>query len=323
MNEKSHPKVNYKHPSGLPTLLHLAQISIKRHITQLQDVGATPFHLLESILKLMSSKQLDHLESLSNQLMPFTDEIWNHLITKDFPDRPNDLGPLGSTSQLKYPNMPYKSLYFKYVKQRDDFRKDSAKRLRHMNKSIQKERSMNQIVTIDEIRRDPSIKRRKMDSNGNYGRTTQPVNKNTILGKAMRESQSRSLMFGKAPHKNYDPYNAFQYKDDIPIRAPRQIKRITFFDQSNKQPKSPSIKQDVKSKASPPPSSAEIAEIARKRKLQLQQNQPSIFIKRRNQTSPSPIKKKAPTSPSSSSYTSPRKDESPSKIKPMKSSIFS
>ncbi|KAI5953410.1 hypothetical protein KGF54_002782 [Candida jiufengensis] len=325
MNKNSHPKVNYKHPNGLPTLLHLSQISIKRHITQLQDVGATPFHLLEPILKLMSSKQLNQLEDLSNQLMPYTDEIWSHLIKKDFPDRPTNIGPLTSTTKLKFDKMPYKSLYFKYVKQRDDFRKDSANRLRHMNNTLKKEKTMNQIVTVDEIRRDPSIKRRNYDSSGNFRRSTQPLNKNTILGKALRESQSRSLMFGKTPTKRFDPYDAFNYRDDVPIRAPRSsINRTTFFNQPNtlNRPIQPPIKinksinqpKSTPKSASPPPSPAEVAEIARKRRLQ--QQQPSIFLKSRKiQTSPSPTKvKKKPQS---------QEKESPSKIKSMKSSIFS
>ena len=35
--------------------------------------------------------------------------------------------------------MPYKSLYYKYCQDRDEFRKDSAKRLRHANKSLERQ----------------------------------------------------------------------------------------------------------------------------------------------------------------------------------------
>ena len=94
------------------------------------------------------------------------------LILKDFPDRPPP--PSAATSPIKLNqkhgggsggicglDMPYKSLYYKYCQDRDEFRKDSAKRLRHANKSLERQKSKNKIVAIDEVLRDPTIKSRR------------------------------------------------------------------------------------------------------------------------------------------------------------------
>ncbi|KAI5969114.1 hypothetical protein CANMA_001781 [Candida margitis] len=320
------PRLNYKHPSGLPTLLHLSQRCIKRHISQLQDVGTTPYHLLASVLSLMSAKQLGQLESLSTQLTPHSDELWKQLIIKDFPDRPAEIGPL-ELSKLKFEKMPYKSLYYKYVSQRDEFRKDSAKRLRHLNQSMNKEKAKNKIVAVDEIRRDPSVRSRSPFQNG-FQRQTPPINKNTILGKAIRESQNRSLIFGTHAMRRYNPYSAFKNRDFAPIRAPRSstttIRRTTFFDQSRRQPATPPKSSTAKmtpikgKQASPsPPSSPDgLSNTLKKKRIQ---SQPSIFLQNKRHRPPSrtsPIRKPKEQEKEAT-------EENPSKIKPLKSSIFS
>ena len=324
----------YKHPSGLPTLLHLSQVCIKRHLSQLQDVGTTPYHLLASILSLMSAKQLDQIETLSTQLTPHSDELWKQLIVKDFSDRPAELGPLELT-KLKFEKMPYKSLYYKYVKQRDEFRKDSAKRLRQLNQSMNKEKDKNKIVTVDEIKRDPSVRCRLPFQNA-YRRQRLPYAKNTILGKAMRESQNRSIIFGSPAMRQYDPYNAFKTKDCAPcIRAPRlgtAIRRTTFFDRHHSKQQPPTTTKPSTSKImpikgkqsspclSPPSLLGEVSDTLRKKRPH---PPPSIFLQNKR---PLPPSRASPTRKSEKKVQEKRKEatkEELSKIKPIKSSIFS
>ncbi|KAF6043058.1 RNA polymerase II transcription factor SIII (Elongin) subunit A family protein [Candida parapsilosis] len=304
----------YKHPSGLPTLLHLSQVCIKRHLSQLQDVGTTPYHLLASILSLMSAKQLDQIETLSTQLTPHSDELWKQLIVKDFSDRPAELGPLELT-KLKFEKMPYKSLYYKY--------------------SMNKEKDKNKIVTVDEIKRDPSVRCRSPFQNA-YRRQRSPYAKNTILGKAMRESQNRSIIFGSPAMRQYDPYNAFKTKDCAPcIRAPRlgtAIRRTTFFDRHHSKQQPPTTTKPSTSKimpikgkqsspcSSPPSSSGEVSDTLRKKRPH---QPPSIFLQNKR---PLPPSRASPTRKSEKKVQEKRKEatkEESSKIKPIKSSIFS
>ncbi|CAK9438490.1 uncharacterized protein LODBEIA_P27140 [Lodderomyces beijingensis] len=326
-------KVAYKHPNGLATLLHLSQQCVKRNITRLQDVGTTPYHLLEPVLSAMSAKQLDQLEKLSRQLMPHTDGIWKQLIQKDFPDRVVD-APL-----VHGPEMPYKSLYYRYIEQRDEFRKDSAKRLRHLQQSYMKEKSKNKVITVNEVLRDPSRKRMRQPyiasggggggrgGNNNGGgrsgwfrnRQTRLV-QNSILERATRDAQMSQRSFGKLTR--YDPYDAFKC---LPIRVPKRpaIRRTTCFDQSKKEAapkpvmkKTPEVTSSPASSSAPtltptpPPSPAKMAEIAKKRRSQ--QHQPSIFLQRKKPNlKTQSVRKPAP------------KKEPPSRIKAIKSPLFS
>ncbi|KAI3407046.2 hypothetical protein KGF56_000134 [Candida oxycetoniae] len=343
-------KSGYKHPNGLPTLLHLSQVCLKRNLTQIQDVGATPYHLLEPVLLLMSSRQLNQLENLSTQLMPQSDKLWKYLIEKDFSDRPLELGLANANM-----DMPYKSLYYKYFEQRDEFRRNSVKRLRHMQQSLMKEKTKNKVVAVNGVLRDPSRKTRPQHSEIRR----RMVNKNTIMARATRDVMTRSLMFGKSPQRRYDPYSAFDIKNlpiETLIRVPvkkstlgisnisKNVSKDTLKrdNVSKDTPKRDNVSKDTskrdnvstlastqeqaqvqtqtKSKTLAPPlplpPPSEFETIKKRRRQQQQQQSTSIFLHKRRKPSTSPIKKvnKLPE---------PRKQEAPSKIKPIKSSLFS
>ncbi|KGR23435.1 hypothetical protein MGI_00365 [Candida albicans P75016] len=219
----------------LPSLVDISLLTIKKHIHSITDIGTTPYHLLEPILQQIPAKQLNELELNCSQLLPYSDKLWMKLILKDFPDRPPPPPPSAATSPIKLNqkhgggsggicglDMPYKSLYYKYCQDRDEFRKDSAKRLRHANKSLERQKSKNKIVAIDEVLRDPTIKSRRFydlpaytNNRKSYGMMG---NKNSILQKAKRDTiVNRTLIFGgnngsgTNRHLNrYDPFDAFK-----------------------------------------------------------------------------------------------------------------
>ncbi|CAX44615.1 conserved hypothetical protein [Candida dubliniensis CD36] len=219
-----------KSTKKLPSLVDISLLKIKKHIHSLTDIGTTPYHLLEPVLQQIPAKQLNELELNCQQLLPYSDKLWMKLIQKDFPDRPT---PPPSSSSTTTPiklnpkikafcglDMPYKSLYYKYCQDRDEFRKDSAKRLRHANKSLERQKSKNKIVAIDEVLRDPTIKSRRFYDLPSYTTNTRRSygimgNKNSILEKAKRDTMiNRTLIFGNANanrHLNsYDPFDAFK-----------------------------------------------------------------------------------------------------------------
>ncbi|KAL6453634.1 hypothetical protein SBY92_005206 [Candida maltosa Xu316] len=229
--------------------------------------------------------------------------------------------------------MPYKTLYYKYCQDRENFRKDSAKKLRNANKSIEKEKSRTKIVAVNEVLKDPSIKARRVyNTSGGYHKSMQPVNKNSILEKVKRDTMhNRSLVFGRSTFKPYDPFDAFKvHKSTSLIRPPRTdptvsstgIRRTTFFNATGNslqptvkipKPKSkpltkvPESNHDTASPASTSPVNPTPA------------SQPSsIFLqpKRKTSSTNTPRKKRP-------KKMEPTIKESPSKIKPLKSSIFS
>lgn len=229
---------SYNNPRNRKKVLSLVEIATKKciqHVAKLEDVGATPFHLLIPVLRRMNAKQLGQIEDLSPQITPDSDELWTNLVSKDFPDRPilansiraskvkstraNVVVPAGRT--LQFCDMPMKSLYFKYSDERESFRQDSAERLRKITQKLKKEKSANSIVSVPELLRDPTVRRRRFDGGSGYSRTEASYGpKNSILNKARKEIRNRSLMFPNYAQKvkKYDPYEAFKHKDSPSVQ---------------------------------------------------------------------------------------------------------
>lgn len=233
----------YNYASKRKKVLSLVEISTKKciqHVAKLEDVGATPFRLLLPVLWRMNAKQLAQIEELSPQITPESDEVWAHLVSKEFPDRPvvasggktknnRRAGVVGTSHTLMFSDMPMKSLYHRYSDERESFREDSAQRLRKITERLKKEKSANSIVSVPELLRDPTVRRRRYDgsSSASYGRSEPYGAKNSILNKARKELRNRSLMFPNYAQKvkKYDPYEAFKNRD-LPIAEPRQPARI-------------------------------------------------------------------------------------------------
>lgn len=223
---------NYYNPRSRKKVLSLVEIATNKciqHVAKLEDVGATPFHLLIPVLRKMNAKQLGQIEELSPQITPESDELWTNLVKKEFPDRPILANNIGSTKNkskrssmvatavagrpLLFCNMPMKSLYFKYSDERESFREDSAERLRKITQRLKREKSANSIVSVPELLRDPTVRRQRHDGGSGYSHSYGP--KNSILNKARKEIRNRSLMFPNYAQKvkKYDPYDAFKQKN--------------------------------------------------------------------------------------------------------------
>lgn len=169
----------------IPKLTEISVSMCVRHVNNITDLGDLPYHLVRPILLKMPAKQLDVVETASGNLMPFSDELWQELIQKDFPTRPHNV-----ISKVRARTMPYKNLYLQYVEEQEQFKKNSTERLKHMTNIIKQKKSENSIVELDGILRDPTVRVQKSYS-GITG------NKNSILNRAKRELLSRSLMFPK------------------------------------------------------------------------------------------------------------------------------
>lgn len=218
----------------LPTLVEIATSKCMKNVSNIDDIGLTPFHLLKPILKKMNAKQLELVESTSPQIEAHSDILWISLIERDFPDRPllqnkfdrKKLPTLSKSSQSTSP-MPNKHLYFKYLQDREDFRKDSAQRLRNITKQLKLKKSENSIISVPELLKDPTVRRSRyhngnssyLQGNGRYNFSYSNGPKNSILNKAKRDVQTRSINFKNSSNfklSSYDPYDAFKLRDAQP-----------------------------------------------------------------------------------------------------------
>lgn len=205
----------------LPLLVELATSECTRNVSKLEDVGDTPFHLLVPILKRMNFKQLSHVEENSSQIMPYSDQFWRSHIVKEFPERPNPPDRLllsrrylieDATGQgALNREMPLKSLFYRYMHERELFRKDSTERLRNITEKLRKEKSANSIISVPELLKDPTVRQTRQRFPSGIARGSVSA-KSSILNKVRKDLQNRSLMFPKYSQnvKKYDPYDAFR-----------------------------------------------------------------------------------------------------------------
>lgn len=306
----------------VPTLGELAIRKCVANVSRLTDVGSTPFHLLQPVLLRMNAKQLLAIENTSPQITPHSDSLWHDLVAKDFPERPASEPALVAGES----STPHRTLYQKYVEEREAFRNDSTARLRSMNEKLKRKKSANSIVSVPGLFRDPTV-RRARSYNYTGGSSYGPPRNNTILGKAKRDVQSRSLIF-RAP-KKYDPYDAFKHRDAILVRPHR-----TPSNPTKKAPKTTVLAQpttapilQLPKKPENAPGALEAANVSPKKQgngeeaamaLKRRKTQPSIFLNARKRTpaaGPRPSRVKSPKE----AETDPEK---PRPITPIKSSIF-
>lgn len=212
----------------IPSLVEISTSKCIHNIGKLDDIGQTPFHLVQPILKKMTSKQLSQIEDNSPHLTPYTDSLWIDLIEKDFPDR-----PLYQSRTLARDNglMPNKSLYFQYLKERELFRIDSTKRLRNITEELKLKKSKNSIVSVSELLRDPTVRKpRNYSYPGNSFRPYRSPAKSSILNKAMKDVQGRSIMFQNSlynPRSRHNPYEAFNDRP-ISLRPGHHRSKVRF-----------------------------------------------------------------------------------------------
>lgn len=173
----------------VPSLFSLCQQACMRLAAQITDVGDTPYHLVAPILRRLNAKQLVQVEDASPHLAPASDELWEALIRKDFPDRP--LSP-GTKLQPggEWVNMPNKNVYHRYAAQKALFLALLAERLRTMTERLQREKAKNSIVSVAGVIADPTIRRRS-----GQRRAQGPAKPTLILGKAKRDVRDRLFMF--------------------------------------------------------------------------------------------------------------------------------
>ncbi|KAF9433242.1 Elongin-A [Entomortierella beljakovae] len=72
------------HPGVVPTLKDICLSTLDRYIDLLEDIGSTPYYLIESVLRKCNVKQLTRVELHTEGLDEFTDELWYIHAKNDF-----------------------------------------------------------------------------------------------------------------------------------------------------------------------------------------------------------------------------------------------
>lgn len=161
----------------VPSLVSLCQSKCLQYCSVISDVGTTPYHLVEPILKRKSAKALKAIEDKSNQIGDNSVRIWTFLIQRDFSDRPTQQGQVLG-----------RQLYDKYEAQLSNQLVQVTSNLKQMQRQLSKNKSkVKQIPILPGVRR-PVVRHAVVSR-------PRAVFKSSILEKARLENKRRVRNF--------------------------------------------------------------------------------------------------------------------------------
>lgn len=172
--------------NGLLSLTHIARLKCINNAHIINDIGSTPYHLIEPVLMKKTAKSLKQLEAKSPQIISDSEPLWKALIKRDFPDRPNNQTIFKNG---KKNNIPSRILYDKYLKEREQQRLNAAHNIKQITKNLKEMKNRNKVKALNKVL--PSNKPKLNYSNNNNTH----VFKSNLLQKARVLNKQRVRNF--------------------------------------------------------------------------------------------------------------------------------
>lgn len=140
--------------------------------SEIQDIGDTPYHLVEPILRKFKCRQMLHIESISPHIARDSEPVWKHFIGRDFSDRP-------------LPKKNFKETYLRYQEEKETRLRESSNRLKRNIAREQQRKSEIMITQLDVDPRAESSQRRQYIQRA----------KSSVVGRLRLEMRSKGSMF--------------------------------------------------------------------------------------------------------------------------------
>ena len=177
-----------KMKNGVLSLTHLAKLKCINNAHIINDIGYTPYHLVEPILKKKTAKSLKQMEERSPQIIDNSEELWAALLKRDFPDRP----PIQAVLQDgKRTNITSRDLYDKYFNERETQRLNAVDNLKIMTKNLKVLKDKTKVKAVDKVL-PMTIKKKRQNSS--VPLTKAPF-KSNLLQKARMANKQRVRNF--------------------------------------------------------------------------------------------------------------------------------
>ncbi|GMM32455.1 hypothetical protein DAMA08_052000 [Martiniozyma asiatica (nom. inval.)] len=171
----------YPIKNGLPSLAHLARLKCIQNAHHINDVGTTPYHLIEPVLKKKTAKSLMKIEDKSPQIIIDSEPLWKSLIMRDFADK-------RSYFQLeKNNNLSSRDLYYKYTKDLDEQKKQVTSQFKQLTKNLKERKS--KVTAVNHV---IVPTRRNLPK---FTNNKQSIFKNSMIEKARLSNKKRSQNF--------------------------------------------------------------------------------------------------------------------------------
>lgn len=172
-----------KMKNGVLSLTHLARLKCINNAHLINDIGITPYHLIEPVLMKKTAKSLKQMESNSPQIIADSEPLWKSLLKRDFPDRPENQIILNNGKKM---NISSRNLYDKYVKEREQQRLNATNNLKQITRNLNEIKNKNKVKTLNKIL--PTNKSKMVYK-------SQPVFKSSLLQKARVVNKQRVRNF--------------------------------------------------------------------------------------------------------------------------------
>lgn len=184
-----------KMKNGVLSLTHIARLKCINNAHIINDVGTTPYHLIEPVLLKKTAKSLRQIESVSPQIIADSEPLWKSLVKRDFPDRPVNQTVLRSGKKV---NVSSRSLYDKYFSEREAQRQNATNNIKQIVRNLNEVKNRNKVKAVNKVfaSNKPRLAHSRPASNQQH-----PF-KSSLLQKARVANKQRVRNFSQAKNSN-------------------------------------------------------------------------------------------------------------------------
>lgn len=160
----------------VPSLVSICQSKVLQQSASIQDIGSTPYHLIEPLLRRKTAKSVKTIEDSSPQVRSESDRIWYFLLERDFSDKPRSRDNC-------------RELYAKYESEHQSQFSQVETKLKMMKrKLIQQKSKVKQISVLP-------VSQRKQQQLHARTHVSKPTYKSSLLEKARLVNKQRAQNF--------------------------------------------------------------------------------------------------------------------------------
>ncbi|KAF6011570.1 hypothetical protein HII13_002034 [Brettanomyces bruxellensis] len=199
-----------------PSLVFLATLKCIENVHLITDVGTTPYHLVEPVLKKKTAKALRQIELKSPHLVSQSDPIWQSLIAREFPNRPLVVEQMSSGRKVRVPS---RQLYEKYAREKEEQQKEATRTFKQLTRLMNKEKEKHKVKTIDHA----MLPKRGMRLLGTSA--PKPVFKSRLLEKARHQNKMRNRYLLSAIKKPKRSLKGGLMSKNAPFSPPKSFSR--------------------------------------------------------------------------------------------------
>lgn len=183
-----------KMKNGVLSLTHIARLKCINNAHIINDIGTTPYHLIEPVLMKKTAKSLRQIESVSPQIIADSEPLWKSLVKRDFPDRPINQTVLRNGKKV---NISSRNLYDKYFKEREAQRQNATNNIKQIVRNLNEIKNKNKVKAINRV-----LPSNKPKMSYNRPTTNQHAFKSSLLQKARVANKQRVRNFSQAKNNS-------------------------------------------------------------------------------------------------------------------------